>query len=148
MVLPQVTKAPLVAVLSTGDEVVEAGVASLPPGAIRDANRPMLLAAAAGAGAACMDLGIVRDSEGLPGLEAALHTAVDGGADVLITSGAALGSPTRQHTRTHACTHTYQRVHSLRPGAAYQSKRVDLVQAPCLQLEGDRKCCQTLLPYP
>ncbi len=84
----QVTRAPLVAVLSTGDEVREPSPAALPPGAIRDANRPMLLAAAAEAGAKPMDLGIVPDSAGLPGLEAALHTAVEGGADVLITSGA------------------------------------------------------------
>lgn len=75
------------AVLSTGDEVMDPSAGALPPGAIRDANRPMLLAAAAEAGAIAMDLGIVRDAEGLPGLEAALHTAVDGGADVIITSG-------------------------------------------------------------
>lgn len=83
----QVTKAPLVAVLSTGDELVESSVRSLPAGAIRDANRPMLLSAVTEAGGATMDLGIVRDAAGLPGLEAALHTAVEAGADVLITSG-------------------------------------------------------------
>lgn len=83
----QVTKAPLVAVLSTGDELVEASIKSLPAGAIRDANRPMLLSAVAEAGGTAMDLGIVADSAGLPGLEAALCTAVDSAVDVLITSG-------------------------------------------------------------
>ncbi len=83
----QVHAAPHVAVLSTGDEVADPSTLHLSPGTVRDANRPMLLAAAADAGAATMDLGIVPDSAGLAGLEAALHTALDGGADVLITSG-------------------------------------------------------------
>ena len=52
--------APHVAVLSTGDEVAEPSTPHLRPGAIRDANRPMLLAAAADAGATTMDL--VQDS--------------------------------------------------------------------------------------
>ena len=34
---------PHIAVLSTGDELAEPGTPHLPPGAIRDANRPMLL---------------------------------------------------------------------------------------------------------
>lgn len=45
--LPQVHRVPHVAVLSTGDEITEPGALQLRPGAIRDANRPMLLAAAA-----------------------------------------------------------------------------------------------------
>ena len=56
----QVHAAPHVAVLSTGDEVADPSTPHLRPGAIRDANRPMLLAAAANAGATTMDL--VRDS--------------------------------------------------------------------------------------
>jgi hypothetical protein len=55
----QVHAAPHVAVLSTGDEVADPSTPHLRPGAIRDANRPMLLAAAADAGATTMDL--VRD---------------------------------------------------------------------------------------
>lgn len=61
----QVHAAPHVAVLSTGDEVADPSTPHLRPGAIRDANRPMLLAAAADAGATTMDL--VRDSLLLPG---------------------------------------------------------------------------------
>lgn len=52
----QVHAAPHVAVLSTGDEVTDPATPHLRPGAIRDANRPMLLAAAADAGASTMDL--------------------------------------------------------------------------------------------
>jgi gephyrin len=51
-----------VAVLSTGDEVCEPDVQPLPLGCIRDANRSMLLAAAASTGAAVTDLGIARDT--------------------------------------------------------------------------------------
>ena len=40
-------RTPLVAVLSTGDELVPAETDALEPGRIRDANRPMLLAAGA-----------------------------------------------------------------------------------------------------
>ena len=61
----QVHAAPHVAVLSTGDEVADPATPHLRPGAIRDANRPMLLAAAADAGATTMDL--VRESVLPPG---------------------------------------------------------------------------------
>ena len=61
--------APHVAVLSTGDEVADPATPHLRPGAIRDANRPMLLAAAADAGAStmdlvlrCLDLGLICSS--------------------------------------------------------------------------------------
>ena len=78
---------PLVALLSTGDELAEADT---PPGAlahgqIRDSNRSMLLAAAAEAGARALDLGIAPDDEA--GLAARLDAAIAAGADVLVTSG-------------------------------------------------------------
>lgn len=87
----QVHRRPKVAVLSTGDEVVEPSTDRLGPGQIRDANRSMLLAAAAGAGAEVMDLGIARDTEG--DVEACFSRAVSEGADVLITSGSNLPTP-------------------------------------------------------
>eukprot|EP00884_Botryococcus_braunii_P007016 jgi/Botrbrau1/16315/Bobra.0066s0083.1 len=74
-----------VGVLSTGDEVVEPSVRTLGPGQIRDANRAMLIAAAATAGNRVTDLGIARDSPGAVG--ACFERAVEDGVDVLITSG-------------------------------------------------------------
>lgn len=52
---------PLVAVLSTGNEVVDPACTSLGPGQIRDCNRSMLVAATKEAGASVLDLGIAKD---------------------------------------------------------------------------------------
>lgn len=78
-----VFRRPRVAVLSTGDELVEPD-APRPPGAVRDANRYALLAAAREAGCVPLALGIVRDDD------AAQRAAILQGleqADVLVTSG-------------------------------------------------------------
>jgi molybdopterin molybdotransferase len=78
-----VFRRPLVAVLATGDEVVEPG-GPRPAGAVRDSNRYALMAAAREAGCEAVSLGIARDDYAsqrasiLRGLEQ---------ADVLITSG-------------------------------------------------------------
>ena len=74
---------PKVAVLSTGDELIEPGEA-LGPGQIRDSNRAMLLAAIEAAGGEPVDLGISGDSQ------EALEARVQDGlaqADILLTSG-------------------------------------------------------------
>jgi len=72
-----------VAVLSTGDEVVELD-APLRPGQIRDANRYSLASAARAAGATPVPLGIVRDTA--DDLRRALRAAA-AQADVIVTSG-------------------------------------------------------------
>ncbi len=77
-----VGRRPGVAVLATGDELVEVG-AQPRPGQIRDSNGPTLLALARQAGARVSALGQVRD-DALE-LEAALRTGL--GADVLVVSG-------------------------------------------------------------
>ncbi len=74
---------PKVAVLSTGDELIEPGD-SLGPGQIRDSNRAMLLAAIHAAGGEPVDLGISGDTQ------EALELRVLRGlmqADILLTSG-------------------------------------------------------------
>lgn len=74
---------PRVAVLSTGDELVEPDQTP-GPGRIRDSNRSMLLAAVQASGAEPLDLGIAGDSQ------TELAERVEAGlvqADVLLTSG-------------------------------------------------------------
>jgi len=72
-----------VALLSTGDEVREPGQ-KLPPGAIYDANRVMLMALLRGLGCAVSDLGIRPDhAEGLANTLA----AASAGHDLIVTSG-------------------------------------------------------------
>jgi molybdopterin molybdotransferase len=74
---------PRVAVLSTGDELVELD-APLRPGQIRDANRYSLASAARALGATPVPLGIVRDTA--DDLRRALRDAATR-ADVIVTSG-------------------------------------------------------------
>jgi molybdopterin molybdotransferase len=78
-----VVPAARVAILSTGDELVELD-APLGPGQIRDANRYSLASAARAMGATPIPLGIVRDTA--DDLRRALHDAAER-ADVIVTSG-------------------------------------------------------------
>jgi len=78
-----VFRRPVVAVISTGDEIVEPGE-SLQPGQIRDANRYALLGAVRQAGGIPLDLGIVRDKQGQ--LQATIERGL-AQADALMTSG-------------------------------------------------------------
>jgi molybdopterin molybdotransferase len=79
----EVYRRPRVAVLSTGDELVEADQET-PYGAIRDSNRPSLLAAVREAGGEPISLGIARDDE-----ETQRRLVRQGlaDADALVTSG-------------------------------------------------------------
>jgi molybdopterin molybdotransferase len=79
----QVYRRPRVAVLSTGDELVEAS-APLRPGAIRDSNGPAILASVVEAGGVPLWLGRVRDDEAAQ--EELIVRGVEQ-ADVLLTSG-------------------------------------------------------------
>jgi molybdenum cofactor synthesis domain-containing protein len=72
-----------VAVLSTGDELVDDG-SPLQPGQIRESNRTMLLGAVRDAGCDAVDLGIVRDDETV--LERVLRDAA-ATCDAIVTSG-------------------------------------------------------------
>lgn len=78
-----VHRRPVVGVLSTGDELVEAP-ARLGPGQIHESNRVALLALLAQSGVAAVDLGVVSDDE------VAVADALESGArrcDVLLSSG-------------------------------------------------------------
>jgi len=78
-----VWRKPRVAVLATGDELVEPDQVP-PPGSVRDSNRYALMAAAQEAGAEVAWHGHALDDEGE--LERAMRTGLDS-ADVLLTSG-------------------------------------------------------------
>jgi len=77
-----------VAVLSTGDELVDDG-SPLRPGQIRESNRTMLFAALREAGCEPVDLGIVRDDEAQ--LEQVLREAVDWCHAVVTSGGVSMG---------------------------------------------------------
>jgi molybdopterin molybdotransferase len=72
-----------VAVLSTGDELVDDG-SPLGPGQIRESNKTMLVAAVHQAGCDVTDMGVVGDDEAA--LEAVLLAAAEG-HDAIVTSG-------------------------------------------------------------
>jgi molybdopterin molybdotransferase len=78
-----VYRKPRVAVLATGDELVEPRSVP-PPGSVRDSNRYALMAAAEDAGAEIVWQAHARDDEAE--LEQAMRSALDV-ADVLLTSG-------------------------------------------------------------
>ena len=81
-----VFRRPRVAVLATGDELVQPG--EVPgPGQIVASNSFAVMALAEAAGAEIIDLGIARDDMGA--LAAAFATARQGGADLLVTLGGA-----------------------------------------------------------
>ncbi|KAM0944032.1 putative transferase [Dioscorea sansibarensis] len=76
---------PTLAMLSTGDELVEPSTQSLNRGQIRDSNRSMLLAAAMQQQCKLVDLGIARDDE--QSLDDSLDRALNSGIDILLISG-------------------------------------------------------------
>lgn len=83
--VPRVSVVPRlrVAVLSTGDELVDDG-SPLALGQIRESNRTMLMGLVTQAGCAAVDYGIVRDNE--QALEETLRTAA-AECDAIVTSG-------------------------------------------------------------
>lgn len=81
---PRVFRNPRVAVMSTGDEVVAPETATLAPGTIRDANRPLLAGLLAEVGVDVEDFGIVGDDRDR--LRSQLASAA-ADCDVVVTSG-------------------------------------------------------------
>ncbi|KAL6518700.1 calnexin Cnx1 [Orobanche hederae] len=81
----KVYRTPKIAVLSTGDELVEPTNASLSRGQIRDSNRAMITAAAGQQQCDVLDLGIAHDDE--QEIERIFDKAFSSGIDILLTSG-------------------------------------------------------------
>jgi molybdopterin biosynthesis enzyme len=97
------TRRPIVGVLSTGDELVEAE--EVPVGSqIRDSNRPALLSllATMSPKVECRDLGIVRDSD--LGLRALLMQAARECDVVVTTGGVSMGAADHVKPRWLTCT--------------------------------------------
>ncbi len=88
-----VRRKPRVAILATGDEVVDPSETPR-PGQIRDINRFTLSALTAGAGGIPVPLGIVGDDP--KALEAAVRGAMDDNDVVLISGGSSMGQ--RDHS--------------------------------------------------
>ncbi|XP_071705689.1 molybdopterin biosynthesis protein CNX1-like [Rutidosis leptorrhynchoides] len=76
---------PTIAVLSTGDELVDPTCKALNRGQIRDSNRAMIIAAAIQHKCKVIDLGIVRDDE--DDIRRVLDKALSADIDILLTSG-------------------------------------------------------------
>lgn len=79
----RVYRRPRVAVVSTGDELIDDG-SPLRPGQIRESNKTMLLPLVGAAGCDVVDLGVVRDDE--TALESVLRNAA-ADCDAIVTSG-------------------------------------------------------------
>jgi molybdopterin molybdotransferase len=77
-----------VAVLSTGDELVDGG-AELRPGQIRESNRPMLVRVLEQAGCEVEDLGIIPDDEEM--LEQVLRSAAQRFSAIVTSGGVSMG---------------------------------------------------------
>lgn len=85
-----VHRRPVVAYMSTGDEVVPPATAELAPGKIRDTNRPLLSGLLSELGVDAVDLGIVPDDE--DALRSALTEAADRADAVVTTGGVSMGT--------------------------------------------------------
>jgi molybdopterin molybdotransferase len=83
-----VRQAPVIGLISTGDELVEPGK-PISKGQIRDVNDPMLQAALAQCGAQSRALGIYKDEA--PAIRAALLDALQNCTGVIVTGGTSVG---------------------------------------------------------
>ncbi|MEA3510022.1 MAG: gephyrin-like molybdotransferase Glp [Actinomycetota bacterium] len=81
---PSVRRRPIVAMMSTGDELVPPSTPNLGLGAIRDSNRTLMSGLLTDLGAEVRDYGIINDDTST--FEAALEDAASG-ADAIVTSG-------------------------------------------------------------
>jgi molybdopterin molybdotransferase len=83
-----VSNRPKVGIISTGDEIVEAG-RPLPPASIYDSNGPQLASQAEAAGASARFYGVIRDRE--EDLRAALRQALADNHIIILSGGVSMG---------------------------------------------------------
>jgi len=88
-VTPLVRKRPVVAMVATGDELVDRSTPQLERGQIRDSNTTLMRALLEGAGAEVLDFGIVGDDPTV--FETALEAASSAGDLVLTSGGVSMG---------------------------------------------------------
>jgi molybdopterin molybdotransferase len=81
---PVVTDLPRVAIMSTGDEIVNFATRDLQPGAIRDSNRVMLRAVLGELGVPIVDLGIIGDD---PDELRSAYQRASSEADIILSTG-------------------------------------------------------------
>ena len=86
---PVVADLPTVALMSTGDEIVEHSVPDLAPGTIRDSNRVLLRALLTELGVPFIDLGIVGDDP--DALRSAYQRAAEEADMIVSTGGVSMG---------------------------------------------------------
>jgi molybdenum cofactor synthesis domain-containing protein len=86
---PLVSRMPTVAVMSTGDEVVDPTTQDLAPGHIRDTNRVLLKGVLAELGVNVLDLGIIGDD--VEALSDAYRNAADSSDAIVSTGGVSMG---------------------------------------------------------
>jgi molybdenum cofactor synthesis domain-containing protein len=86
---PVVADLPTVALMSTGDEIVDHSTRNLAPGTIRDSNRVLLRALLTELGVPFIDLGIVGDDP--DELRAAYHEAANDADTIISTGGVSMG---------------------------------------------------------
>jgi molybdenum cofactor synthesis domain-containing protein len=126
-----VVRRPVVAVLSTGHEIVEPG-AAIAPGQIRDSNRYTIMASVTLAGGVPLSLGIVPDEESV--LRAAFRQGLEQ-ADVFISSG---GVSMGERDLSHALIESWGAVHfgqvKQKPGRPTVFATVDRPEFPARRL--------------
>lgn len=88
-ITPVVSKVPTVALMSTGDEVVEPDTVDLAPGMIRDTNRALLRSMLTELGVPYVDLGIIGDDT--EELRSAYMRAAGVGDIIVSTGGVSMG---------------------------------------------------------
>ena len=86
---PLVAEMPRVAIMSTGDEIVDPSTETLRPGTIRDSNRVLLRSMLAELGVPVIDLGIVGDNADV--LRSAYAEAASRADMVISTGGVSMG---------------------------------------------------------